>query len=61
MGFISSPGLRAILFAHRELCEHGGQVRAFGLTGQVRRVFEMVGLDEYLQLSDTRQEAMADW
>jgi anti-sigma B factor antagonist len=61
MDFISSPGLRAILFAHRELCEQGGQVRVCGLTGQVRRLFEMVGLDECLQLSDTRQEAMADW
>lgn len=61
MDFISSPGLRAILFAHREVCEHGGQVRVCGLTGQVRRIFEMVGFDECLQLSETRREAMAGW
>ena len=61
MDFISSPGLRAILFAHREVCEQGGQVRVCAPTGQVRRIFEMVGLDECLQLSDTRQEAMTGW
>ena len=61
MDFISSPGLRVILFAHREVSEHGGEVRAYGLTGQVRRIFEIAGLDELLQLSETRQEAMTGW
>lgn len=61
IGFISSAGLRAITFAQREAQQRGGEVRVFGLSAQVRRVFEMAGLDECLHLSDTRQEAMEGW
>ena len=59
--FISSAGLRAITFAQREAQQQGGEVRVFGLSDLVRRVFEMAGLDEFLHLSDTRQEAMVGW
>ena len=61
LGFISSAGLRAIMFAEREACERGGQVRVCGLNPQARRTFEMAGLDEYLHLSGTRQEALQGW
>jgi anti-anti-sigma factor len=61
MGFISSAGLRAIMFAHREVRRRGGQVRVCGLDAHVRRIFEMAGLDECLHLSDSRQEAMQGW
>jgi anti-anti-sigma factor len=61
MGFISSAGLRAIMFAQREAGSRGGQVRVCGLNAQARRVFEMARLDEYLRLNDTRQEAMEGW
>lgn len=61
MGFISSTGLRAIVFAQREASQRGGQVRVCGLNPQARRTFEMAGLDECLHFSNTRQEAMAGW
>jgi len=61
MGFISSAGLRAIMFAQREVGQRGGQVRVCGLNAPARRIFELAGLDECLQLSDTRQEALAGW
>jgi anti-anti-sigma factor len=61
MGFISSAGLRAIMFAYREVCRRGGQVRVCELSAQTRRIFEMAGLDECLELCDTRQEAMGGW
>jgi anti-anti-sigma factor len=61
MGFISSPGLRAILFAQRAAGQQGGQVRAFGLSARVRRIFELAALDEVLHLSNTRQEAIEGW
>ena len=61
MGFISSAGLRVITFAQREAQQQGGEVRLFGLNAQVRRVFEMAGLEECLHLSHTRQEAMEGW
>lgn len=61
MSFISSAGLRAIVFAQREARKSGGQVRVCGLNAQARQVFEMAGLDEFLQLCGTHQEAMEDW
>jgi anti-anti-sigma factor len=61
MSFISSAGLRAIVFAQREACRRGGQVRVCGLDAQTRRVFEMARLDDCLHLSDTCQEAMQGW
>ena len=61
MSFISSSGLRAILVAQREVGQRGGEVRACGLDAQILAVFEAIGLDECLKLSDTRQEAMQDW
>jgi stage II sporulation protein AA (anti-sigma F factor antagonist) len=61
MGFISSAGLRAIVFAQREASQRGGQVRVCGLNPQTRRIFEMAGLDECLHLSNTCQEAMKGW
>jgi stage II sporulation protein AA (anti-sigma F factor antagonist) len=61
MGFISSAGLRAIMFAYREACQRGGKVRVCGLSAQTRRTFELASLDECLEIYDTRQEAMEAW
>jgi anti-anti-sigma factor len=61
MSFVSSAGLRAITFAQREAQQQGGEVRLFGLSPQVRRVFEMTGLDQVLHLSENSQEAVGGW
>jgi anti-anti-sigma factor len=61
IAFVSSAGLRVIIFAQREAERQGGEVRVFGLNAQVRRVFEMARLDECLHLSDSRQEALEGW
>ncbi len=61
MSFISSAGLRVIVYADREASGRGGQVRICGLNLQVRRVFEMAALDEFLQLCDGCQEALEGW
>jgi len=61
MSFISSAGLRIIVYADREASGRGGQVRICGLNLQVRRVFEMAALDECLQLCDGCQEALEGW
>ena len=61
MSFISSAGLRAIVYAYREASHRGGGLRVCGLNAQVRRVFEMAALDEFLELDETRQEALEGW
>lgn len=59
--FISSAGLRVILFAHREAIQHGGEVRVFGLDPQLHRVFEIAGFCRLLRISETLQEALEGW
>ena len=61
MSFISSAGLRVIMFAQREVDKRDGQVRVCGLNAPARRIFEMAGLDEVLHLSDALQEALEGW
>jgi anti-anti-sigma factor len=61
MTFISSAGLRVILFAHREVVQREGEVRVFGLNPQLQRVFEIAGFYRLLRISDTLQEAMEGW
>ncbi|MFC2053238.1 STAS domain-containing protein [Chloroflexota bacterium] len=59
--FISSTGIRAILFAHREAVQLGGEVRLVGPTDQVRRIFKIAGLFEVLQITDRLQESINNW
>ena len=61
MTFISSAGIRAILYAHREAVQLGGKVRLVGPTDSVRRIFEIVGFFELLQITDRLRESINDW
>ena len=59
--FISSAGIRAILFAHREAVQLGGDVRLAGPTDQIRRIFEIAGFFELLKITDELQESINNW
>ena len=59
--YISSAGLRVLLYAQREARQRGGEVRVFGPNAQVRRVIELAGFEKLIYVRDTRQEAMEDW
>jgi anti-anti-sigma factor len=61
MGYISSAGLRVVLFAHREAFQLGGEVRVFGLRAQVHRIFEIAGFDELLKINDTYDQVIKGW
>lgn len=61
MSFISSAGLRVVLYAYRQASQRGGLLRLCGLNAQVRRVFEMAALDDILPLDNTRQDALEGW
>jgi len=59
--FMSSAGLRALTAAQREARRLGGEVRLFGLSGHVRKVFEMSGLSQLFCVAETREQAMEGW
>jgi anti-anti-sigma factor len=61
MVFITSAGIRAILYAHREAVQLGGEVRLIGPTDQVRRIFEITGFFELMQITDRLQESIDNW
>jgi anti-anti-sigma factor len=49
--FIDSTGLSALVVAHRQLEEAGGELRLVSVPPKVYRVFELVGLDSRFKLS----------
>lgn len=59
--FISSAGLRAILYAYREAVHLGGEVRLVGPSDQVRRTFEIAGFFELMQITDELKNSIRDW
>jgi anti-sigma B factor antagonist len=61
LDYIASKGLRSLLLTQREVRQLGGEVKLFGLTAQVQRIFELAGFDELLPIYHTRQEAMEGW
>lgn len=61
IGFISSAGLRAIVFAHRQAASMAGQLRVCRLPVETHRVFQVAGLDECLHIAETCQESIAGW
>jgi anti-sigma B factor antagonist len=61
MKFISSAGIRAILYAHKEAVQLGGEVRLAEPTDQTRRIFEIAGFMELLTVTDELQESINNW
>jgi anti-anti-sigma factor len=61
MTFISSAGIRVILYAYQEAVKLGGGVRLVGPMDQVRRIFEIAGIFEILNITDDLQESIANW
>ena len=61
MIFISSAGVRTILFVHKEAVQLGGEIRVVGPSDQVRRIFEITGLPEVIQITDELQESISYW
>lgn len=61
MMFISSAGIREILYAHKEAAQLGGEVRLVGPQDQVRRIFEIAGFLEILQITDELEESISNW
>ena len=61
MTFISSAGLRAILYAHKQALKSGGEIRITVPVGPIRRMFEIAGFPEVMKIFDTLPEPFTQW
>lgn len=52
VGFVDSSGLRVLIDAHQRLAEAGGALRLTGVSDAVRRLLEISGVTEYLDVAD---------
>ena len=56
--FVDSSGLGAFISCLRRLNEKGGDLKLYGMSRQVRAVFELVRMDRIFDIVGTKDEAM---
>lgn len=61
MTFISSAGLRTILYAHKQALKSGGEIRLTVPAGPIRRMFEIAGFPEVMKIFDALPEPLTQW
>jgi anti-anti-sigma factor len=52
MNFISSAGIRALLIAHQEAEQFGGEIKVLRPNDHVRRIFEISGINLLIEILD---------
>jgi stage II sporulation protein AA (anti-sigma F factor antagonist) len=57
--YISSAGLRVVLWLAKQLREHAGALALFGLRQNVLEIFEMCGFVDILPIVENREAALA--
>jgi stage II sporulation protein AA (anti-sigma F factor antagonist) len=57
--YISSAGLRVVLWLAKRLREHAGALALYGLRKNVLEIFEMCGFVDFLTIVDSREAALA--
>ena len=57
--YISSAGLRSLLFAAKALKANQGEIRFCNLTGMVQEVFSISGFSSMFTIYETLEEALA--
>ncbi len=58
VGFIDAAGLGALVGAARRAAEHGARLQVVCARPQIRRLFELTGLDNHIPLPRTLAEAL---
>lgn len=58
VGFVSSSGWGALSSAYKKSVEKGGNLVLYGLRGQVKRVYRIMGFKVILKAYDDMREAM---
>jgi anti-anti-sigma factor len=61
MTFISSAGVRELLYAHREAEQLGGELRIAAPTDQIRRILEISGVSMLMKISKELKESISNW
>jgi anti-sigma B factor antagonist len=60
VAFIDSSGLATLIEALQAVGKYGGKLRLFGLTPEVRKLFDLAQLSTIFDLRDSRDDACAD-
>ncbi|MGC5040104.1 STAS domain-containing protein [Streptomyces sp. DT190] len=58
--FMDSVGINLFITAHRSLAQVGGWLRLVSVGTTVMRTFQIVGIDEFLDIRETREEALSE-
>lgn len=56
--YINSPGIAILIQVVSLMRENGGSVAAFGLNEHYRKIFRMVGLYQYIEIGNTREDVL---
>ncbi|MFD7703747.1 STAS domain-containing protein [Streptomyces caelestis] len=59
VAFMDSSGINVLIAAHQDVTQAGGWLRLAGPTPAVRRVLELVGVDQLIDCRDTLRHALA--
>ena len=59
LSYISSAGLGVFMSYLEDIKSHNIQLAIFGLNEKVKNVFEILGLDQLLNIVDKKEEAIA--
>jgi anti-sigma B factor antagonist len=59
IGFMDSAGLGAVLSAFKKVRANGGQFKVFGLTGEVRSLFDLVRMQRLLDVYPDKEAAIS--
>jgi anti-sigma B factor antagonist len=57
--FVDCSGLLAILWCLRQLNANGGDIKVFGLSKEVRALFELVRMHKVVEIHNTKDEAIS--
>jgi anti-sigma B factor antagonist len=58
VGFVDSSGLGVLIACLRQVTAAGGDLKLFGLSAQVRALFELVRMHRLFSIYNTRDEAV---
>ncbi len=59
VGFMSSAGLRMLLFIYRQIMSTGGRIVVVGLSEDIKDTMSLTGFLDFFKLYDTQEAGLA--